>query len=159
CGAKRFPQHLRRGSMGLLARQGGTMTVFAIHVADSKDSAGTAFAQTNPTPHSLLIDPGGFLITPRNNTPAIPLHNSGAWTVTQNGWVLSTNGDAIDLDGSSTISKITNSADGEISGKFGIVSLSSLTLTNAGLLQGTGGTAVVLAGTSNVVNNSGEIDG
>src|SRR5262245_30108127 len=117
------------------------MAIFKITPADSKfHDTGTAspFADDSPGADVLTLDTGAFLIA-SNKMDAVVLGNTGGWTVTVNGSILSTQlGDGIELAaGNAGASKITISADGDVGGAGSAIRVgSSTTIANAGVVSG-----------------------
>ncbi len=122
------------------------MTVYTITSATSIFSSGTvAFQNGTPAADTLSVQAGAHVIaggavgTGKN---AIWLKGAGAWTVSINGDVLSTEQIGLRLDAGLPLSTISIGTDGNISGTFGAIEARSpVTITNRGGMYLTGNAA------------------
>lgn len=135
------------------------MTTFKVTGKNSIFTDETGFYQDSPAADSLTVDIDAFIISTR--TSAIELQNTGGWTATINGTVMSTSsGDGIELsNGAATSSKITIGAFGSVSGVNGISLGSAASLTNKGVIDGDAYGVLVSGAKTTTITNSGAIAG
>jgi len=142
------------------------MAITRIKTTDSVFTAfpGPAFNSDTSGADTLIVDPAAFLIAV-NGVGAF-LANTGAWTVTVNGSIVSQNSFGIFLEaGNAAVSTIKIGVDGEVQGGQGgadcIFLGSSASLNNAGTITGSGiGQAIdISAGGAHTITNSGFILG
>src|SRR5262249_6261335 len=110
------------------------MAIFKITPATSVlTNVGNAFQGDTSAADTLIVDPSAYLITTVAGD-GVFLANTGAWTVTVNGSIVSQNFDGILLDvGNAAVSTIKIGADGEVQGNVdGILVTSSANIINAG---------------------------
>jgi Ca2+-binding RTX toxin-like protein len=118
-----------------------------------------AFRQDSPGADTLIVDPGAFLVAQFGTGAS--LANTGAWTVTVNGSIVSPHSIGIVLGtGNTAVSTIKIGVDGEVQGLAGINLGSSANINNAGTISGLNGIAIDLfAGETHTITNSGNIIG
>jgi Ca2+-binding RTX toxin-like protein len=126
-------------------------------------NTGSAFGPpTDDTPgaDTLIVDPGAFLVSTAVDGTGAFLANTGAWTVTVNGSIVSQGFDGIILDGgNAAVSTIKIGAGGAVQGHdFGIFLGSSANINNAGTISGSTGIEMFNGGT-HTITNSGTING
>jgi RTX calcium-binding nonapeptide repeat (4 copies) len=130
-------------------------SVFTTAVGDSAFHGDTAGADT------LIVDPGAVLMAEGFGGTGAFLRFTGAWTVTINGAIVSTQQVGLSLDvGNPAISTITIGADGEVGGREGMNIGSSASINNAGVIAATDdlGVAIILSGgATHTIVNSGVI--
>jgi RTX calcium-binding nonapeptide repeat (4 copies) len=109
-----------------------TKSVFTNTLNDDAFHSDTAGADT------LIVDPGAYLISANGGGEGAFLANSGAWTVTINGVVISQQDAGIELQFFNPgVSTITIGAEGEISGIKGIdLGVNAVVLRNSGVISG-----------------------
>jgi Ca2+-binding RTX toxin-like protein len=140
------------------------MAIFKITSATNRlNSAGDAFgppADDSPGADTLIVDPGAFLISTAVGGTGAFFANTGAWTVTVNGSIVSQGFDGIILDaGNTAVSTIKIGASGAVQGDdFGIFLGSSANINNAGTVSGGTGIEMFNGGTHRITN-SGIING
>jgi Ca2+-binding RTX toxin-like protein len=119
-----------------------------------------AFNRDTAGADTLIVEQGAYLIS----VPGVGavLANTGAWTVTVNGSIVSQNNVGIFLEAdNAAVSTIKIGVNGEVQGAgggilpAGIVAESSANINNSGLIDG----AIVLSGGNDTVTNSGVING
>jgi hypothetical protein len=131
------------------------MAIFHITPATSVLKAtGTAFLSDSPGADTLIVDPGAFLISESVGAGA-NLANTGAWTVTVNGSIVSQDFNGIFLTaGNAAVSTIKIGVDGSVQGNgFGIFLLSSANINNAGTVSGLSGIEILNGGTHTITNS------
>ena len=143
------------------------MAIFHINPSTSRFSnIGSAFgppADDTPGADTLIVDPGAFLISTGGSGAF--LANTGAWTVTVNGSIVSANVGIFLFAGNTGVSTITIGVNGGVQGHdAGIVVSSSANINNSGEISEVvpGGTGIALAaGATHTINNfgTGTIDG
>ncbi len=130
--------------------------------------SGSLFSAGLPGPNSLIIDPGGFLITTGFPAVAADLNAFGPWTVTVNGSILATDGTGIRLNGllsdfdptAPPASTITIGKDGSVQGSGNALQLSRpATVNNSGSIVASLNAIVMIGQGALKINNSGFIDG
>jgi len=123
--------------------------------------AGQAFNSDTLFADTLIVDAGAFLISEGLGATGAFLKFTGAWTVTINGSIVSTQQTGLSLDtGNPSVSTITIGADGEVSGAGGMGIGSSAIINNAGVIAATDdfGVAIDLSGgAAHTIVNSGVI--
>jgi len=116
------------------------MAIFKITPATSRSNLIDAFgppADDTPGADTLIVDPGAFLISTAVGRGAF-LANTGAWTVTVNGSIVSQNNFGIFLVGGNVgVSTIKIGVNGEVSGAAGVFLAGSANINNAGEISGT----------------------
>jgi Ca2+-binding RTX toxin-like protein len=140
------------------------MAIFHITAATSRfTTTGNAFgppADDTPGADTLIVDPNAFLVANGGITDnGAVLPQTGAWTASINGSIVSRNAYGIFLSpGNAAVSTITIGVEGEVTGGgFAAVFLgSSAKLNNAGTIIGDIGIQISNGGT-HVIINSGEI--
>jgi Ca2+-binding RTX toxin-like protein len=136
------------------------MAIF--HITPSKSvfkAAGAAFNDDTTGADTLIVDPGAFLVAGGASGDGAFLANTGAWTVTVNGSIVSQNAVGIDLV-SLSFSTIKVGAQGEVAGAaFGMNLEGPAKLINAGEISSSAGPAIQLANGAHVIINSGRIVG
>jgi hypothetical protein len=110
-------------------------------------------------PDTLIVDPRAFLITMGFGSDGAFLANTGAWTVTVNGSVVSKDHFGIFLQaGNSAVSTIKIGVDGEVQGgNVGIFLQSSANINNAGTIVGEVVGISISGGDAHTIINSGKI--
>jgi Ca2+-binding RTX toxin-like protein len=135
------------------------MAIFKITPATSVFvPIGSAFVSDTPGADALIVDPSAYLITTTPGSFGAFLANTGAWTVTVNGSIVSQSDVGIFLAaGNAAVSTIKIGVNGEVQGAgggilpAGIVAESSANINNSGLING----AIGLSGGNDTVTNSG----
>jgi Ca2+-binding RTX toxin-like protein len=127
------------------------------------NSAGNAFGPPNaaddsPGADTLIVDPNAFLVAGGASGDGAFLANTGAWTVTVNGSIVSQSAVGIHLV-SVSFSAINIGTQGEVEGAIGILLEGPAKLNNAGEISSSTGPAIQLANAPHVIINSGRIVG
>jgi Ca2+-binding RTX toxin-like protein len=114
-------------------------------------------ADDTPGADTLIVDPGAYLISV--NVNGAFLANTGAWTVTVNGSIVSQNSLGIALNfGNTAVSTIKIGVDGEVQGGNAMLLGSSANINNAGVIAGSNGFAIEIVDIgTHTITNSGEI--
>jgi serralysin len=126
----------------------------------SEDAFGPPTDDT-PGADTLIVDPGAFLISIAAGSAGAFLANTGAWTVTVNGSIVSQNLFGILLQaGNSALSTIKIGVNGEVSGaSAGVLLASSANINNAGEISGTTFGIEIESSGPHTITNSGTIVG
>jgi len=118
------------------------MAIFHITTATSRfTTTGNTFgppADDTPGADTLIVDPNAFLVANGGITDnGAVLPQTGAWTASINGSIVSRNAYGIFLSpGNAAVSTITIGVEGEVQGGVGILAKSSANIKNAGTIDG-----------------------
>ncbi len=122
-----------------------------------------AFDSDSTGPDSLTLDTDAFLVAAGGfRASGAHLANTGAWTVSVNGSVVSSYDAGLTLDtGNTGVSMITVGAEGSVrGGDFGMLVGSSAIIQNAGTISGSTFAGIYLVGTgAHTITNTGILEG